>query len=120
MLGRLLDTLEKSPHADNTVVVLWSDHGWQLGEKEHWRKFGLWDNVLRTVPMIKAELARHIPRAPLKQTSQKLSRHHFPPFRSHAEYESHQQGRQGFTEGAAEVCDSRLATAVDRIREFRA
>jgi arylsulfatase A-like enzyme len=203
MLGRLLDALERSPHADNTIVVLWSDHGWQLGEKEHWRKFALWENVLRTVLMIKAppgtpglpggtqpgatcrrvvslqdmypsivdlcglpprddidgrslvpllrdpetewshpaissydfgefslrterwrytrlidgseelydhdkdpeewtnlaydpqlaevkaELARHIPRnpAPLKQTSQKLSLHHFPPFRSRAEYE---------------------------------
>ena len=54
MLGRLLDALESSPHRDNTIVVLWSDHGWQLGEKEHWRKFALWDNVLRTVLMIKA------------------------------------------------------------------
>jgi len=203
MLGRLLDALEKSPHADNTVIVLWSDHGWQLGEKEHWRKFALWENVLQTVLMIKAprgtpglpggtkdgavcrrvvslqdmyptivdlcglpprrdidgrslvpllhnpetqwnhpaissydfsefsirtqrwrytrlidgseelydhdkdpeewtnlanhpqlkqikaKLARHIPRnpAPLKQTSEKLSLHHFPPFRSRAEYE---------------------------------
>ncbi len=53
MLGRLLDALESSPHADNTIVVLWSDHGWQLGEKEHWRKFALWENVIRTVLMIK-------------------------------------------------------------------
>jgi arylsulfatase A-like enzyme len=54
MLGRLLDALDKSRYADNTVVVLWSDHGWQLGEKEHWRKFALWENVLRCVLMIKA------------------------------------------------------------------
>ena len=47
MLGRLLDALEASPYARNTVVVLWSDHGWQLGEKRHWRKFALWDNVAR-------------------------------------------------------------------------
>lgn len=203
MLGRLLDALERSPYADNTVIVLWSDHGWQLGEKQHWRKFALWENVLRTVLVIKAppgtpglpegtqpgvtcrrvvslqdlyptivdlcalpprkdidgrslvpllrnhkaqwnhpaissydfsefsvrterwrytrlidgseelydhdrdpeewhnlaghpamkkikaRLARHIPRnpAPLKQTSQKLSLHHIPPFRSRAEYE---------------------------------
>lgn len=53
MLGRLLDALDKSPHADNTIVVLWSDHGWQLGEKQHWRKFALWDNVARCVMMIK-------------------------------------------------------------------
>jgi arylsulfatase A-like enzyme len=54
MLGLLLDALDKSRYADNTVVVLWSDHGWQLGEKEHWRKFALWENVLRTVLMIRA------------------------------------------------------------------
>ena len=54
MLGRLLEQLKKSPHADNTIVVLWSDHGWQLGEKMHWRKFALWENVIRTVMMIRA------------------------------------------------------------------
>jgi arylsulfatase A-like enzyme len=53
MLGLLLDALDKSRYADNTVVVAWSDHGWQLGEKEHWRKFSLWENVLRSVLMIK-------------------------------------------------------------------
>jgi arylsulfatase A-like enzyme len=42
MVGRVLDALEKSPHRDNTIVVLWSDHGWHLGEKEHWQKFTPW------------------------------------------------------------------------------
>lgn len=50
-LGRLLDALAKSPHAENTIVILWSDHGWHLGEKEHWRKFALWEEACR-VPMI--------------------------------------------------------------------
>ncbi|MCA9299047.1 MAG: sulfatase-like hydrolase/transferase, partial [Phycisphaerales bacterium] len=54
MLGRLLDGLEESGHADDTIVVLWSDHGWQLGEKSHWRKFALWENVARSVLMIRA------------------------------------------------------------------
>jgi len=53
LVGRLLDALAQSPYAENTIVVLWSDHGWQLGEKEHWRKFGLWENVVRTVMMFK-------------------------------------------------------------------
>ena len=53
LVGRLLDVLEASPYADNTIVVLWSDHGWQLGEKQHWRKFALWDNLARTVLMIR-------------------------------------------------------------------
>lgn len=53
MLGKLLDVLDQSRYADNTIVIVWSDHGWQLGEKEHWRKFALWENVLRSVLMIK-------------------------------------------------------------------
>jgi arylsulfatase A-like enzyme len=41
-VGVLLDALERSPHRDNTIVVLWGDHGWQLGHKERWEKFSLW------------------------------------------------------------------------------
>jgi arylsulfatase A-like enzyme len=51
IVGRLLDALEKSAHADNTYVVFWSDHGWQLGEKEHYRKFALWEDIAH-VPLI--------------------------------------------------------------------
>jgi arylsulfatase A-like enzyme len=47
-VGRLLDALEKSPHKDNTIIVLWTDHGWSLGEKQHWRKFALWEETTRT------------------------------------------------------------------------
>src|SRR5690606_9624457 len=49
--GRLLDALESSKYADNTIVVLWSDHGYHLGEKGHWRKATLWEEVTR-VPLI--------------------------------------------------------------------
>ena len=52
MFGKLIASLKSSEYAKNTVVIVWSDHGWQLGEKEHWRKFALWENVLRTVLMI--------------------------------------------------------------------
>jgi len=51
MLGRVLDALNKSPHRDNTIVVLWSDHGWHLGEKQHWQKFTGW-RVCTRVPLI--------------------------------------------------------------------
>jgi arylsulfatase A-like enzyme len=44
-LGRVLHALKKSPYADNTVVVLWSDHGWHLGQKQHWRKHALWEQA---------------------------------------------------------------------------
>lgn len=53
MLGRVLDALEKSPHRDNTIVVLWSDHGWHLGEKEHWQKFTPWRASGRVPLMIR-------------------------------------------------------------------
>jgi arylsulfatase A-like enzyme len=53
LVGRVLDALENSAYADNTIIVLWSDHGWQLGEKTHWRKFALWENVVKTVMMMK-------------------------------------------------------------------
>jgi len=57
LVGKLLDALENSAHRDNTIIVLWSDHGWQLGEKEHWRKFALWDNVAHVVMMMKVPAA---------------------------------------------------------------
>lgn len=50
-IGRLLDALEDSAHADNTLVILWSDHGWQLGEKQHWGKWTGWERSTK-VPLI--------------------------------------------------------------------
>ena len=47
-IGRVLDARDRSGHAGNTIVVLWGDHGWHLGEKEHWRKHALWDVSTRT------------------------------------------------------------------------
>ena len=50
-IGRLLDALDKSPARQDTVIVLWSDHGWHLGEKEHWGKWTGWERSTR-VPLI--------------------------------------------------------------------
>jgi arylsulfatase A-like enzyme len=50
-VGRLLDALDASPYAENTVIVLWSDHGWHLGEKQHWGKWTGWERSTR-VPLI--------------------------------------------------------------------
>ena len=51
MLGRLIDGLKKSGKMNNTIIVLWSDHGMHIGEKQHWEKFTLWEESTR-VPMI--------------------------------------------------------------------
>lgn len=51
MMGRVLDALEASPYADNTIVVLWSDHGFHHGEKGHWGKHTLWERT-SNVPFI--------------------------------------------------------------------
>jgi arylsulfatase A-like enzyme len=53
MLGRVLDALESGPHRDNTTVVLWSDHGWHLGEKQHWQKYTGWRICTRVPLMIR-------------------------------------------------------------------
>ena len=51
-IGRVLDALDADPRRrDNTIVVLWSDHGFHLGEKHHIEKFALWEKA-NHVPLI--------------------------------------------------------------------
>ena len=50
-VGTVLDALDASPYADNTIILLWSDHGYHLGEKGLFKKVTLWDRSTR-VPMI--------------------------------------------------------------------
>jgi arylsulfatase A-like enzyme len=52
-IGRLFEALENSPHKDNTIIVLWGDHGWHLGEKQHWGKWTGWERATR-VPLVVA------------------------------------------------------------------
>ncbi|MEM7699298.1 MAG: sulfatase-like hydrolase/transferase, partial [Verrucomicrobiota bacterium] len=51
MMGRVLDALDASPYADNTIVVFWSDHGYQHGQKGDWGKHTLWERT-SNVPFI--------------------------------------------------------------------
>lgn len=53
LVGMVLEGLQQSGAADNTVVVLWSDHGFHLGEKLRWAKRTLWEETTR-VPLILA------------------------------------------------------------------
>ena len=52
-IGRLIAALEASPHAANTMVVLWSDHGFHLGEKFHWHKEALWERATRVPCLVR-------------------------------------------------------------------
>jgi len=53
MVGRLLDALDAGSAAHNTIVILWSDHGWHLGEKNRLHKMTLWERSTR-IPMVLA------------------------------------------------------------------
>ena len=47
LVGEIVEALEKSKYADNTIVVLWSDHGFHHGEKGRWGKYSLWERATR-------------------------------------------------------------------------
>ena len=53
-IGRLLDALDESGKSDETIVVLWSDHGMHIGEKENWEKFTLWEESTRVPFFVRA------------------------------------------------------------------
>ena len=60
-VGVVLDALAQSPHAGNTIVVLVSDHGYQLGEKGIWAKHTLWERSSR-IPLIISRPGDQAPR----------------------------------------------------------
>jgi arylsulfatase A-like enzyme len=58
-LGKLLDALERSPAAKNTIIALTSDHGWYLGEKQMWHKGKLWERATHVPLTIYAPTVTH-------------------------------------------------------------
>lgn len=50
-VGIILDALEKSPHAKDTIIIFFGDHGWHLGEKERFGKSTVWEEAARA-PLI--------------------------------------------------------------------
>lgn len=51
-LGRVLDALDASEYANNTMILLWSDHGYHLGDKGKFHKFDLWEEACNAVLMV--------------------------------------------------------------------
>ena len=51
MVGRVMDKLDATGRSDNTIIVLWADHGYHLGDKKACVKFTLWEKANR-VPFI--------------------------------------------------------------------
>jgi arylsulfatase A-like enzyme len=49
--GRILDALDQSPYAGNTLVIFTSDHGYHMGEKEYLFKYSPWEESVR-VPLV--------------------------------------------------------------------
>ena len=60
LVGNIVAGLEKSGHEDNTLIVLWSDHGWHLGEKQHWGKATGWYRSTR-IPLVIRPPVNHQP-----------------------------------------------------------
>lgn len=54
MLGRVIEALVDQERMKRTVIVVWSDHGWSLGTKFHWKKFALWEECTRVPLVVKA------------------------------------------------------------------
>ena len=52
-MGRVLDALDKSRYRDNTIVVLLTDHGFHLAEKDHWQKGTPWEEATHSLMMFR-------------------------------------------------------------------
>ena len=61
MVGRLIDTLDASGRADNTIIVLWGDHGWHLGD------LGIWGKATNYEIAARAPLAVQLGKAAVNQ-----------------------------------------------------
>ena len=66
-VGRVLDAVERLELSDNTIVVLWGDHGWQLGEHGLWHKHTCFETSMHS-PLI-----FHAPGANEKASGTKIS-----------------------------------------------
>lgn len=71
-IGKVLDAIDASAARDNTIIVLWGDHGWHLGEKEHWGKWTGWERATR-VPLAVVPAAKDRGKFRAGQSAQPVS-----------------------------------------------
>jgi len=57
-VGKVLDELKELGLAENTIIVLWSDHGWHLGDYRVWGKHTIFDQSLRSVLIVKTPASK--------------------------------------------------------------
>jgi choline-sulfatase len=69
MVGQILEFLETSAYAKNTIVVFWSDNGWHLGEKRHVHKSTLWQRSTHVPLIISGPATRQNGRARVQPVS---------------------------------------------------
>jgi iduronate 2-sulfatase len=70
-VGRILERLKQNGEWDNTVVILWGDHGWHLGEHAIWGKHSLFEESLRS-PLIIRSPALDPPAKPLQSVVESI------------------------------------------------
>lgn len=59
-VGRILDELDRLGLAENTVVILWGDHGWQLGEHAMWVKHSCFETSMHAPLVVAAPMAKGV------------------------------------------------------------
>lgn len=57
-VGKVLDALEESGQAENTIIIVWGDHGWHLGDYIVWGKHTLYETALSSALIVKAPAAK--------------------------------------------------------------
>ena len=51
-VGKVLTELEQSGEAENTIVIVWGDHGWHLGDQRVWGKHTLMESSVRSTLIV--------------------------------------------------------------------
>ena len=58
-IGKLWAELKKLELDENTIIVIWGDHGWHLGDQRVWGKHTLFENALKSTLIIKSPFQKH-------------------------------------------------------------